>query len=214
MRLLFLGPPGAGKGTQASMLAEHLGIPKVATGDMLRREVSLGTQLGRQVVDVMSRGDLVPDEITDSLVANRLAEPDARKGFILDGYPRNLDQADALDRTLEDLGEKLDAVLRFMIMKEEIVARLSGRRVCPECGSGYHMEFSPPKSDGICDLDGTALTQRADDSEEAVVRRLEAYGAATKPLYDLYAERGLLRDVDAIGSWDEVFSRLRSVLGT
>lgn len=208
MRLVVLGPPGAGKGTQASRLAEHLGAPHVATGDMFRQEVESGSPLGQRVREIMERGELVPDPITNEVLRERIAKPDAAAGFILDGYPRNVDQAAALDAALEAAGWRLDAVVRFMVTGQEIVSRLSGRRVCPVCNAVYHVKTNPPRIFGVCDNEGASLVQREDDLEETILRRLEVYGHQTKPLLDLYGKRGLLVDVDAIGSTDEVFERI------
>jgi adenylate kinase len=214
MRLVFLGPPGAGKGTQAARLAAHLGVPHVATGEMLRRAVAAGNELGKKVEEIMERGDLVSDDLMKDVVAHRLADEDARDGFVLDGYPRNHAQAAELDRILEEQGAKLDRVVRFMVTGDEIVARLAGRLSCPTCGTVYHAATRPPKVEGVCDKDATPLVHRKDDNEEAVLRRLDEYGRQTKSLADLYEERGLLVEVDAIGSGDEVFNRILEEVGT
>lgn len=208
MRIVLLGPPGAGKGTQAARLARHLGAPHIATGDMFRQAVESGSALGHQVAGYMERGELVPNELTDAVMRERLEQEDAKRGFVLDGYPRNVEQADVLDEAMDRRGACLDHVVKFMVTGSEIVERLSGRWVCPECKTAYHLVSRPPKTPGACDLDGSLLVQRHDDGKETVLHRLEVYGAQTKPLYDLYAERGLLREVDAIGSPDEVFERL------
>lgn len=208
MRLVFMGPPGAGKGTQALKLAEHFGVPQIATGDMYRREVELDTPLGRKAAEVMARGDLMPDAITREILANRLSDQDAQKGFVLDGYPRNLVQADDLDKLLEEMGARLDAAIKFMVTGDVIVERLAGRWSCPVCNEIYHLKTRPPKVPGKCDNDGTDLEQRQDDTEEAIRHRLDIYGQETKPLYDRYARMGLLREVDAIGTPEEVFQRL------
>lgn len=213
MRVLLMGPPGAGKGTQAAVLAERLGVPHVATGDMFRRERDLGTPLGEKVGEIMARGDLVPDELTNEIVASRLKEPDVAKGFVLDGFPRTVEQADVLDRVLDVAGAKIDIVIKMMITGDEIVARLGGRRVCPTCKTNYNLVNKPPKEDLACDLDGTLLVRRADDDEVAIRRRLEAYGEVTKPLFELYEARGLLKEVDAIGTPHEVFERLLAAVG-
>ena len=208
MRLIFLGPPGAGKGTQAARMAAHFGVPQIATGDMLRHAIEIGSALGQQVKPIMDRGELVPDDLTDAIVRERISEKDAEKGFILDGYPRNVAQAEFLDAALDEMGAKLDRVIRFMVIGTELVSRLAGRRVCPVCKTVYHAATHPPKVEGICDNDGTELIERPDDQEETVLRRLEVYGQQTRPLYDFYGEQGLLVDVDAIGTTDEVFARL------
>lgn len=208
MRIVLLGPPGAGKGTQAARLAAHLGVPHIATGDMLRLAANADTPLGRRLHSYMDRGELVPDDLTNSIVEERISQPDAAGGFILDGYPRSVDQAKMLDESLAMQGASLDKAIKFMITGPEIVKRLSGRLVCPVDGAVYHLVTNPPKVDKLCDIDGTPLVQREDDSEETVLRRLEVYGQRTKPLYDLYGERGILDEVDAIGSTEEVYERL------
>lgn len=212
MRLVFLGPPGAGKGTQAARLAAHFNIPHIATGDMLRRAVELGTPLGVRVKKLLEQGDLVPDEYTNELVRDAINLKPAEKGFILDGYPRNVAQAKALDESLEQIGAKLDRVMRFMVIGSEIVERISGRRVCPVCKSVYHVSTHPPKVKCVCDRDQAELVQREDDRPEAVLHRLEVYGAQTRPLFDFYDARGLITAIDAIGPEDEVFQRILDAL--
>lgn len=213
MRILLLGPPGAGKGTQASRLAERLGIPHIATGDMFREAAGEDTVPGRQIRKIMETGELVPDDLTNDLVRERLSRPDAQDGFILDGYPRNVEQAETLDGILDDLGTKIDLVIKFMVRGSDIVQRLAGRRVCPVCRTVYHMDTQPPMDDEICDNDGTPLIRRDDDLEETTLRRLEIYGQQTRPLYELYGERGLLTEMDALGTTEEVFGRLLAVVG-
>lgn len=213
MRIVVLGAPGAGKGTQASRLARDLGIPHIATGDMFREAAAQDTETGRRIRKVMESGELIPDETTNELVRERLARPDARNGFILDGYPRNLEQAERLDAVLEELGTKIDLVIKFMVRGSDIIERLRGRRVCPVCRTVYHMATQPPKDDEICDNDGAPLIRREDDLEETTLRRLEVYGQQTRPLYELYGERGLLTEMDALGTTDEVYQRLLAVVG-
>lgn len=210
---MVLGPPGAGKGTQASRLAEQLGIPHIATGDMFREAAAEDSETGRRIRQIMETGELIPDEMTNELVRERLLRSDARSGFILDGYPRNLEQAATLDQILDEVGTKIDLVIKFMVRGPDIVERLRGRRVCPVCRAVYHMATHPPKDDEVCDNDGAPLIRRDDDLEETTLRRLEVYGEQTRPLYELYAERGLLTEMDALGSTDEVFRRLLAVVG-
>ena len=213
MRILLLGPPGAGKGTQASRLAERLGIPHIATGDMFREAAGEDTEPGRQIRKIMETGELLPAGRTNDLVRERLSRSDAQEGFILDGYPRNVEQAETLDGILDDLGTKIDLVIKFMVRGSDIVERLAGRRVCPVCRTVYHMDTHPPKVDEICDNDGVPLIRRDDDLEETTLRRLEIYGQQTRPLYELYGERGLLTEMDALGTTEEVFRRLLAVVG-
>lgn len=195
LNLIFLGAPGAGKGTQAQRLREERHLPYVATGDMLREAVRTGTQLGREAAQHMNRGELVPDGVVIGIVAERLAQPDAGCGFILDGFPRTVPQADALKAELERLGRPLTAVIFIDVSDEEVVRRLSGRRVCEKEGHSYHVEFDPPKRDGVCDSDGSKLLIRDDDQPATVCRRLETYHAKTSPLIEYYRREGLLRTV-------------------
>lgn len=212
MRLIFLGPPGAGKGTQADRIAAHFNVPHIATGDMMRQAAARGTDFGLKAQEYMDRGELVPDDITNKAAKDRISEPDAEKGFILDGYPRTLEQAFFLDDALEEIGARLDRVIYFRIMGAAIVARVAGRRVCPVCKTNYHEVTHPPKVEGICDLEDAELVQREDDSPDTVLRRLEVYGEQTKPVAEVYSSRGLLVDVDAMGTSDEVFGRLLALI--
>jgi adenylate kinase len=212
MRLVFLGPPGAGKGTQAARVARHLGIPHIATGDIFRQAVEAGTPIGLRVKEVMDHGELVSDEMTNEVVRERMALDDTKNGFVLDGYPRNVEQALAFEENLKELGVKLDKVIKFMVNGPAIVQRLSGRRICPLCKTVYHFVTHPPQYDEVCDNDGTRLVKREDDQPETVERRLEVYGKLTKPLYDFYDERGLLHQVDALGTTNQVFERLIGII--
>jgi adenylate kinase len=207
VRLVLVGPPGAGKGTQAQFIAEHLHVPKISTGDIFRANVGQGTELGLLAKSYMDRGDLVPDDVTINMVRLRLAEPDALHGFLLDGFPRTVPQAQTLDDMLADAGVKLDVVLELVVEKDEVIRRLSGRRTCRTCNHIWHVEFDPPAEEGICDLDGGELYQRDDDKPETIANRLDVYDKDTAPLVNYYAERGLLIGVDATGPVDDVTQR-------
>ncbi len=207
MRLVLVGPPGAGKGTQAQFIAEHLGVPQISTGDIFRANVSSGTPLGVQAKTYMDRGDLVPDDVTIEMVKNRLAEDDAKGGFLLDGFPRTVPQAEVLDSFLADHAHRLDVVLELVVDDGEVIRRLSGRRTCRTCNRIWHVDFDPPAEPGVCDLDGGALFQRDDDQAETIAKRLEVYAKATAPLVDYYLVRDLLVDVEATGPVEEVTAR-------
>ena len=207
MRLVLLGPPGAGKGTQAQRLVDRYDIPQISTGDILRQHVQEGTALGIQARAVMDRGEFVSDDLVVRMVTDRLDDPDARSGFILDGFPRTVPQAMALEAALERAELPLTAVLKFQISDGVAVRRLSNRWTCPVCKTTYNMEFKPPASDSVCDLEGAALERRADDDELTVRRRLAVYQEQTEPLEDFYAERGLLHEIDAEGAVDVVAER-------
>jgi adenylate kinase len=212
MRLVLLGPPGAGKGTQGVFLAERFGIPQISTGEILRDHVQRGTKLGIRARSYMDRGEYVPDDVVVSMVMNRLADPDADKGFILDGFPRTVAQAEALERALEDADEPLTAVLKFSVGGELAVRRLVGRYTCPNCGRTYHIEFKPPAEDELCDVCGAKLERRADDDELTARRRLAVYREQASPLERFYAERDLLHQVDSEATPDEVIERSMKVL--
>lgn len=208
MRLVLLGPPGAGKGTQARSLAALWGIPQVSSGDLLRAVVREDSDLGREAASYMDRGQLVPDELVLKLIAERLKNKDARKGFILDGFPRNVSQAEALGKGLDRVGLKLDKAVAVIVPDEEIVKRISGRRTCAKCNAMYHIAFEPPAKPGVCDKCGGELYQREDDAEETVRERLKVFAEATRPLLDHYGQQGLLAQVDGVGSTDEVEKRI------
>ena len=208
MRLVLVGPPGAGKGTQAQFIAQHLGVPTISTGDIFRANVSTGTPLGLQAKAFMDRGDLVPDDVTIEMVRLRLKEPDAASGFLLDGFPRTVPQAQVLDDILLDTSDaKLDVVLELVVDSDEVVRRLSGRRTCRSCNRIWHVDFDPPAVEGICDVDGGALYQRDDDQAETIKNRLEVYDVSTSPLVNYYAGRGVLIGLDATGPVDDVTQR-------
>lgn len=207
MRLVLLGPPGSGKGTQGERLAQALGVPRISTGDILRRNVAQGTDLGMKAKVFMESGKLVPDELVIAMTAARLKEADARKGFILDGFPRTIPQAEALGRLTP-----LDAVVNLFLEPEELVKRSAGRRVCPKCESVYHLASNPPRKAGICDKCGTSLVTRPDDREEVVRTRIETYERQTAPLVQYYREKGLLREVYASGMIDEISQRVQEAL--
>ncbi|HDD53243.1 MAG: adenylate kinase [Aquificota bacterium] len=213
MNIIMLGPPGAGKGTQAKMLVERLGIPQISTGDMLREAVKEGTELGKKAKEFMDAGKLVPDEVVIGIVKERLAQPDCEKGFILDGFPRTIPQAEALDKVLEELGKKIDYVINVAVPNEELITRLTGRRTCRQCGAMYHVVFNPPKEEGKCDKCGGELYQRDDDKEETIRQRLEVYEAQTAPLIDYYGKKGVLYNIDGTGSIEEIFQGILKVLG-
>ncbi len=207
MRVVLVGPPGAGKGTQAQFIASHLSIPKVSTGDIFRSNVSTGTELGRKAKEYMDRGDLVPDEVTVAMVASRLAEDDAQAGFLLDGFPRNVPQARTLKQLLADWSLRLDIVLELVVDHDEVIRRLSGRRTCRQCGRVWHIAFDPPTRSGVCDECGGELFQRDDDREETIRHRLEVYQLQTQPLITYYADEGILLGIDATGPVEDVTDR-------
>ena len=207
MRLVLVGPPGAGKGTQAEFIAERFEIPKISTGDIFRANVSGGTELGKLAKHYMDAGDLVPDEVTIAMVRDRLGQPDAAAGFLLDGFPRNVPQAYELDSILNDLGTTLDVVLELEVDTEEVVRRLSGRRTCRKCGHIWHIEYDPTKVEGVCDRCGGELFQRDDDKAETVRHRLEVYAEQTSPLIEFYSERAQLVGVNALGAVEDVTER-------
>jgi adenylate kinase len=212
MRFVFLGLPGAGKGTQARVLSERLDIPQVSTGDILREYVQEGTRLGIDARRFMDRGEYVPDVLVVRMVEERLGEPDASKGFILDGFPRTVRQAEELDRVLEEHQTPLTAVIKFTISDATGIRRITGRYTCPTCKRTYHQEFRPPANDLLCDVDGTPLEKRSDEDELTVKRRLAIYREQTQPLERYYADRGLLHEIDAEGPLDEVTERMLAAI--
>ena len=215
MRIVLVGPPGAGKGTQAAFLAKNLGIPHISTGDLFRANISQGTELGKQAKAYMDAGKLVPDEVTIGMAKDRMEQPDATNGFLLDGFPRNVSQAEALDEMLKAEGMKLDAVLDLEVPEDEVVKRIAGRRICRNDSSHvFHVTYKQPKSEGVCDVCGGELYQRDDDSEETVRTRLEVYHTQTEPIIDYYAAQGLVVTISALGKVEEVTGRAMEALGS
>ncbi|MEU4890773.1 adenylate kinase [Streptomyces sp. NPDC044780] len=213
MRIVLVGPPGAGKGTQAAYLAEKLSIPHISTGDLFRANISQGTPLGKQAQEYMRAGQLVPDEVTIAMAEDRLDQPDAEQGFLLDGFPRNQFQAEALDTYLADHGVSLDAVLDLEVPESEVIKRIAGRRTCRNDSSHtFHVEYKPPKTEGVCDTCGGELYQREDDSEETVRKRLEVYHRETEPIIDYYKAKGLVVTISALGKVAEVTQRAMDAL--
>jgi len=214
LNLIFLGPPGAGKGTQAQRLQSDFRLPYIATGDILREAVKEGSELGEKAKEYMDAGDLVPDDLIIELIVARVDEDDSRDGFILDGFPRTVGQADALEDAFKRLGRRLTAALLVEADDEVLVQRISGRRVCKKAGHNYHVDFDPPKHEGVCDQDGSRLIQRDDDQPETVRRRLDTYHEKTEPLIDLYDEQGVLRRFDGTRNPDEVHGHIRASIAT
>lgn len=213
MRLVLLGPPGVGKGTQASAIVKKYNIPHISTGDIFRANIKEGTELGKEAKSYMDKGLLVPDEVVVSIVKDRLTKDDCKEGFLLDGFPRTLEQADALDKELTQIGIKLNKVVNIDADKEILIRRAIGRRICKSCSATYHVEFNPPKVESICDLDGAELFQRDDDIVETVATRIEVYTNQTKPLIDYYQEKGIIINVDGTRPIDETFETIVRALG-
>ena len=214
LNLILLGPPGAGKGTQGRKLEDDFRFPYIATGDMIRAAIREGNELGRKVKEYNDRGDLVPDDVMIDLIARRIDEDDCADGFILDGFPRTIPQAEALGSQLDELGRELTAALLIEVPDEEVIKRISGRRSCVKAGHVYNIHYDPPKREGVCDQDGSRLEQREDDREDKVARRLEVYRDQTMPLIDYYEERGALRRFDGTRNPTEVHDHIRATLAT
>ena len=212
MKIIMLGAPGAGKGTQAQMIAEKFGIPHISTGDIFRANIKNGTELGKKAKEFMDKGLLVPDELTVQLLLDRVANEDCKNGYVLDGFPRTIPQADVLDSELTKLGDKVDFAVNVDVPDENIVRRMSGRRACLKCGATYHIEHIPPKTEGICDKCGSELVQRDDDKPETVQNRLSVYHEQTQPLIDYYDKKNILKTVDGTKDMQEVFNDIVNIL--
>ena len=213
MKIIMLGAPGAGKGTQAKMIADKYQVPHVSTGDIFRANIKNGTELGMEAKKYMDQGQLVPDELTVKILLDRVAQPDCEKGYVLDGFPRTIPQAEVLDKALAELNESIDYAINVDVPDENIVRRMSGRRACLSCGATYHIEHIPPKQEGICDTCGQELVLREDDKPETVLNRLEVYHKQTQPLIDFYTEKGVLRTVDGTVDMQDVFGAIVAILG-
>lgn len=213
MKIIMLGAPGAGKGTQAKMIAEKYGLPHISTGDIFRANIKNGTELGKEAKEYMDKGLLVPDELTVRLLLDRVAQDDCKNGYVLDGFPRTIPQAEVLDEKLSELGEKVDYAINVDVPDENIVNRMSGRRSCLSCGATYHIVSIPPKKEGICDVCGSELVLRDDDKPETVQNRLKVYHDQTQPLINFYEKKGVLRSVDGTLPMEEVFTAITKILG-
>jgi len=213
MKIIMLGAPGAGKGTQAKMIAEKYSVPHVSTGDIFRANIKNGTELGKQAKEYMDAGKLVPDELTVRILLDRVAQDDCKNGYVLDGFPRTIPQAQVLEDALNKLGEKIDYAINVDVPDENIVKRMSGRRACLKCGATYHIEHIPPKQEGICDTCGSELVLRDDDKPETVLNRLKVYHDQTQPLIDFYSERNVLKTVDGTRDLKDVFADIIAILG-
>jgi len=214
MNLILLGPPGAGKGTQAQKMVEHYHIPQISTGDILRRAVKDGTPLGKRAKSFMDKGQLVPDDVVIDIIDERLRESDCERGFILDGFPRNISQAEALQALLAKIGKKIDHVINIEVDTEELVRRLTGRRTCKNCGAMFHINFHPPRIEGVCDRCGGELYQREDDQERTIRIRLNEYQRQTTPLIQFYQQKNSLRSIQGVGGEEEIFKRIKEILNS
>ncbi len=212
MKIIMLGAPGAGKGTQAKMIAEKYHLPHVSTGDIFRANLKQGTELGKKAKEYMDKGALVPDELTVEILLDRVAQPDCKDGYVLDGFPRTIPQAEVLDKELTKLGDKVDLAIDVDVPDANIVKRMSGRRACLKCGATYHIEHIPPKQEGICDVCGEKLVQRDDDKPETVQKRLDVYHEQTAPLIEYYTKAGILRTVDGTVDMKEVFAAITKII--
>lgn len=212
MKIIMLGAPGAGKGTQAKMIADKFNIPHISTGDIFRANIKNGTELGKKAKEFMDKGQLVPDELTVEILLDRVANDDCKNGYVLDGFPRTIPQADVLDKELTKLGDKVDFAINVDVPDENIVRRMSGRRACLKCGATYHIEHIPPKQEGICDKCGSELVQRDDDKPETVQNRLTVYHEQTQPLIEYYDKKNILKSVDGTKDMQEVFSDIVNIL--
>lgn len=212
MNIILMGLPGAGKGTQASEIVKKFPIPHISTGDMFRKAIKDETDLGKEAKSYMDRGELVPDEVTVGIVKERISEDDAKKGFLLDGFPRTIDQAEALNDIMSELGRNIDAAINIEVPEEELMNRLTGRRICEKCGTTYHLVFNPPKVDGICDIDGGKLYQREDDNPETVSNRLNVNVKQSKPILEYYNEKGVLKNIDGAKDIDDVTKDVIDIL--
>lgn len=213
MKIIMLGAPGAGKGTQAKMIAAKYGVPHVSTGDIFRANIKNGTQLGMEAKQYMDKGLLVPDELTVRILLDRVAQDDCKNGYVLDGFPRTIPQAEVLDNALTELGDKIDYAVNVDVPDENIIRRMSGRRACLSCGATYHIEHIPPKKEGVCDICGSELVLRDDDKPETVKNRLDVYHKQTQPLIDFYTKKGVLATVDGTLPMDDVFAAITAILG-
>ena len=213
MKIIMLGAPGAGKGTQAQMIADQYLIPHISTGDIFRANIKNGTELGKKAKDFMNKGQLVPDELTVQILLDRVAQEDCTNGYVLDGFPRTIPQADVLDSELAKLGDRVDYAINVDVPDENIISRMSGRRACLKCGATYHIEHIPPKQDGICDKCGSELVQREDDKPETVKNRLSVYHEQTQPLIEYYTRKNILKTVDGTKDMKDVFNDITAILG-